>query len=71
MVEVIGMLPSCGKREVLGDFPSLRVILRSRSPKPVLPFSPVKQKGRERKGPQKSSRKFVSENGRFRAQISL
>ena len=32
-------------------------------------FSAAKQRGRERKGPQKSSRNFVSETGRFRAQI--
>ena len=29
----------------------------------------VKQRGRERRGPQKSSRNFVSETGRFRVQI--
>ena len=33
--------------------------------------SAVKQRGRERKGPQKSSRNIVSETGRFRVQISL
>ena len=35
------------------------------------PNSAVKQRGRERRGPQKSSRNFVSESGRLRVQISL